>query len=316
MKKTIIITVLTLITVSKVFSTTWNEPWQDAIIKKSESFVLCKVTYHDSAKVSAKLIKNIAGTLVADSFEVDGFYFLDLTSRSASHGIEFEFGEQTDTLYFFLVKGENSKYQISTPTSGFAHLRNGKVFSTYRHTYHQALIGREIYEITMKAIFNSYKGLPYDTIYVGKFIESSLSPPPGIGDVFFNQHVALETIYHLKLTGYEKQIMPFIDFLDNFHHQVSGIRALSVTKTKETKEKLMNVLKGKQDNFSKVIAVWALGDLDAKEYKKDLKKIAQKKSSKIETGFGGNIMDPRVGTFFPDNLKYAILNLLEVWEKS
>ena len=312
--KKIIFGILTIISINiNSYATTWNEPWQDAIIKKAESFVLCKVIEHDSSKVKAKLIKNIAGQSVSENFEIDNFYFLNLSSISGGHGVEFEFSKNIDTVYFFLVKGENGKYKISTPTSGFSYVFNNKVYATYRHSYHQALVDNDVYEQTTKAIYNSYKGQSYDTTYIRQYIEKSLSIPPGIEETFFIQHVALETIYHLKLSGYEKLILPFIDKIDNFHHQVSGIRALSVTKTKETIEKLITVLEGKQDNFSKVIAIWALDDLNAVEYKKQLKKVSKKKFAKKETGFGGNIMDPRVGTYFPSNLKDSILDLLKKW---
>lgn len=34
-----------------------------------------------------------------------------------------------------------------------------------------------------------------------------------------------------------------------------------------------------------------------------------------ETGFGGSIMDPRVGTMFPDSVKEAIKHSLGEWGK-
>lgn len=35
-----------------------------------------------------------------------------------------------------------------------------------------------------------------------------------------------------------------------------------------------------------------------------------------ETGFGGNIMDPRIGTYFPESVKDSIKVLLDEWRKS
>ncbi len=47
------------------------------------------------------------------------------------------------------------------------------------------------------------------------FVEKYLSiKPAGLNaeemQLFFNQHVALECIYHLNLTGFEKNIIPFL----------------------------------------------------------------------------------------------------------
>ena len=72
-------------------------------------------------------------------------------------------------------------------------------------------------------------------------------------EIFFGQHVALECIFHLRLTNYYSLILPFLNDTSNFHTQVSAARALIAYNTKECRNELLKVIKNKQrDDFIKV----------------------------------------------------------------
>src|SRR5262249_41630705 len=53
---------------------------------------------------------------------------------------------------------------------------------------------------------------------------------------------------------------------------------------------------------------------DGGEYLPKLREFA-KTAPDAETGFGGNIMDPRVGTRFPGSVKVACEQLVDEWEE-
>ena len=76
----------------------------------------------------------------------------------------------------------------------------------------------------------------------------------------------------------------------------------------------MKVLEDKKiSDFTKVMILWAFKRMDARDLKPGLKKYVRKASEEY-TGFGGNIMDPRVGTHIP-SVKNSLQLLLAEWEK-
>ena len=96
--------------------------------------------------------------------------------------------------------------------------------------------------------------------------------------------------------------------------QISAVRALSRIATEPARARLFAFLTGDGTNFAKVMAVWGLRRLGAREY---LDKLAAflAKAPEAETGFGGSIMDPRVGTRFPRSVKAAVQALVDEWRK-
>jgi hypothetical protein len=164
---------------------------------------------------------------------------------------------------------------------------------------------------TMVAIFNNYHNQPYDGLFIHDYVSEYITKRPAkINDtLFFTQHVALETIYHLRLTGFYENILQFLADDSNFHNQVSAARALAAYNTPSCKEELMKILISQgQDNFVQVICIWTLAEFHPVELKDRLIEIARTASTD-ENGFGGNIMDPRIGTYFPD-VKNAIQELI------
>ncbi|MDP9081546.1 MAG: hypothetical protein M3O71_29395 [Bacteroidota bacterium] len=296
-------------------ATTWDEPWQDQVVKQADYFVFAKVISFDKNKdVTISIIKQLGGKPLVGTIKITNFYLLHLCSSSAGEGPEFHF-KNVDSCYFFIKLTARGEYCIATPTSGYAAERNGKVVATYRHSYHQALVDQKIYYNTMKAIFNKYHGLAYDKTYIITFINKYLAlKPAGYNkdhiETFFNQHVALECIYHLGLTGYYERIIPFLKDTTNFHNQASAARALTAYNSDQGKRALLNTINDKgTSDFVKVICIWTLKTYKPKELKSELIKIEQKASTE-ENGFGGDIMDPRVCTHFP-NVKDALADLIK-----
>jgi len=314
--KLFIFIVFILIGTIQTFATTWDEPWADKIIKEADYFVLADIISYDEEKgIKLKIVKQLGGDTLPTEIEIAGFYLLEVMSSSGGHGAEFPNFEDIKQSYFFIKKNSKGKFCISTPTSGFDYILEGNVHATYRHSYHQASVPVEIYEITMTAIFNNYHHLDYNKVQITEFINQTLSKKPaGFSDdeikTFFLQHAAMETIFHLRLDGYYNLLLPFFNDKSNFHHRVSASRALIACGNPEVANVLLNkIATNKDDDFTTVICIWSLKDFKAKLMKKDLEKLI-KNASTEKNGFGGNIMDPRIGTSFP-TVKTALEDLVK-----
>jgi hypothetical protein len=300
--KLLVILILTLGIQTNIKAETWNEPWQKEIIQKAEYFVLANVIELDSLGVYLEILQNFGQNKLPNRILINGFSLLNLGS-SSGQGVHYDF-EKGQKLYFLLTKKEDGNFAIPTPTSGFAVLdEENNVFATYRHSYHQALIPKVIYELTYQAIWNYYHNLEYDKSLVMEFINEQIEKEPaGFEEneisTFFLQHASLETAYLLDIPIELSRLKKFAKF-DNFHSKVSSVQLMSLLNDKITKEFLFEFIQSENnDNFEKVIAIRSLKKIGGEEFKTKLLKIADKLSDE-ETGFGGNIMDPRVGTSFP-----------------
>jgi len=313
MRLAIFLLALLLATSRLVQATTWDEPWHEAVVRKADCFVLARIMAVDAQKgVTISVLRSLAGGPLAGTIQITDFYSLDLCSQSAGEGPEF-YLKKTDSCYFFLQKRPAGTYAIATPTTGFAVVQQGQVVATYRHSYHQALVPRAVYEATMTAIFQHYHGQAYDKEFINQFVAKTLALPPARIDeagmpTFFAQHVALETTYHLGLATQYAAVLPFLHDTTNFHAQVSAARVLTATPTPEAKQELLRLLADKHTrDFAKAIAVRTLAAYQPKELKPQLTKLAQTASAE-ENGFGGNIMDPRVCTQLP-SVKKSLTDL-------
>ncbi len=284
-----------------MYATTWDEPWQKEIIEQSEYFVFGEIISVSDTLVQIDIRKSF-GEKLNGKINIDGFFMLKICSTSGGHGPEFFF-KKGEKGYFFLKKGQKGNYKTPTPTSGFDRISNGTVKATFRHTYHQAAIKKEIYETAYEVIWNKYHGYEYDSTKLNAFIDKYLSKTPaGFEEneiqIFFNQHLALESVYLLELEKDFEILKKFAED-ENFHSRISAIRAMQYAKNKPVIEFLIEYIKNEErDNFTKVIAIWAL---KAKGKRKSIKKVIEIKDtlSDEETGFGGNFMDPRICTRFP-----------------
>lgn len=281
---------------------TWDEPWQKEIIQQSDLFILGKIVETHDSLIVVQVVKNFAAPIAKDEIIIDGFFMLNLMS-SSGHGVHFPM-EQGDMAYLFLHKRENGNYALPTPTSGFAFLNeDDKVKATYRHSYHQALVPKDIYELTYQQIWHYYKAKEFDQKEMMKFVHMQLQgSPAGFDDAeidqFFLQHVAMETAYLLDMNPDVQLVLKFAAS-ENFHARVSAIRLLGNSHTAESKAFLFSTLARKEyGNFEKVMAIWSLKKIGDEVYISKLKEIKDTLSDEY-TGFGGDIMDPRMATFLP-----------------
>lgn len=300
--KLLVILVLTLSVQTNLKAETWNEPWQKKIIQKAEYFVLGNVVEIDSLGVQIEILQNFGKNKLPNRILINGFSLLKLSS-SSGHGVHFDF-EKGQNLYLLLTQREDGNFAIPTPTSGFAVLdEENNVYATYRHSYHQALIPKDIYELTYQAIWNHYHNSEFDKGLIMEFINEQIEQSPaGFEEneisTFFLQHASLETAYLLDIPIELSRIQKFA-LSDNFHSKVSSVQLMSLLDDKKTMEFLFQFIQNEEnDNFEKVIAIRSLKKIGGKDYNDKLIEIADQLSDE-ETGFGGNIMDPRVGTSFP-----------------
>ena len=302
MRQYLTVVILSLLIYSKTHATTWDEPWAEKVIKESTSFVLAKVLSSNDEGIRIVIIKTLGGESLKDTLLINGFYALRLCSTTGGHGPEFDVAP-VDSCYFF-IRNENNKYRIATPTTGFDYVEKGRVVATYRHSYHQASVPVSVYEQSMTAIFNNYHNLAWDKTSINAFIKEYLAKSPAgfeetQVETFFLQHVALELVFHLKLTVPEAWLLPFLNDKNNFHNQVSAARAMAACNTKEGKQQLLQAIEDTtRRNFVRVICVWSLASMQPEELLNELKRIESTASEERDT-FGGNIMDPRICTNIP-----------------
>lgn len=304
-------------------ATTWDEPWHDEVMRGSESFVKVKITANEGSVVKAEVIKFLAGKQTPAQIELRGYWRLTLGSVSSDTS-ELRLPFAPGQIYYVFIKKSDkaNAYQIPTPTSGWASLHGADVAATYRHSLHKALVPEEIYVKTMQAIFNGAKGQAYDTDFIEKFTKEQLTQSvatlsqedAAMTHRFFLQHVALESFYHLGKGADLALLIPFIES-DNHHVQISACRAVSRIDSPSSREVLMKFIEGKNGvGFAKVMCVWGLKRLNARGMIPRLEAFV-KTGADQETGFGGDIMDPRVGTYFPESVKDSIKVLLDEWRK-
>lgn len=321
LKPTILLLALSLLSCVPAFATTWDEPWIDKVVKEADHFVMARILESDEDKgAKLEIIKTLGGKELSRKVKVEGFFLLDIRSMSAGHGPEFHFGE-IDTCYFFLKRNAKGVMCMPTPTTGFDYVRGGKVIAAFRHSYHKCMVPVEVYEMAMRAIFNHAHGQEFDRAAVAGFVSKQLGMKPmdlrteGEAEAFFLQHAALELIYHLRLEGYCAQILPFLAPEDNFHANISAARALVSCKSETSTEALLAKIASKDSeefrnmsDFVKVVCIWTLREYGDKSLKSRLEKLVKTASTEYG-GFGGNIMDPRVGTHFP-TVKEALEKLI------
>ena len=313
-KAQILLAILTLFSFTITRATTWDEPWAEAVIKQADYFVLAKVKSQDRKSVTIEIIKCLAGETLNGEIKLTDFCMVTLCSYSGGEGAEFHVNG-VDTSYFFITKNKKGEYCLPTPTTGFDYIDGGEVIATYRHSYHKCSVPIPIYEKTMTAIFNNYHHKAYDKQFITDYITKYLSiKPAGFNkdeiNTFFAQHIALESVYHLRLSGFYDQIIPFLKDTANFHNELSAARALISYNTKECKQELMKVIADTtKTGFIRVECIWSLTAFDPKELKNELMKSAEHATTE-ESGFGGNIMDPRVCTTIP-TVKDALQTLIK-----
>lgn len=306
----------TLFTARPAHALTYDEPWMDEVIRRAESFVLVRVIEADPKEgIRVKVLDRIGGVKTRKKFRVAGFSLLRITSQTGEGKAEFNF-HKGDSLYLLVSPGEDG-YHIATPTSGFAVVKDGLVYGAFRHSLHPVLIPRWAYENAMKAIFLHLHAMPFDRDWTRAFIGQMLAEDPAesvdkssIG-VLFLQHVALEMVHYLEMTGYCEDIERFIDARE-FHLRLSAIRALRACRWDRSRELLLSYIEDPlRENFGKVMAVHTLKAIGPGNFRDRLEKMLPTVSDEW-VSFQGDARDPRIGTYVP-SVRQALEGLLETY---
>src|SRR5436305_13830525 len=77
-------------------ATTWDEPWQEAVVKDADTFVKARVLKNDKTSMTLKVLKHLDGVETPETLTVDGFSLLRLTSLSVGHGPQFNLAINED----------------------------------------------------------------------------------------------------------------------------------------------------------------------------------------------------------------------------
>lgn len=309
-------------------ATTWNEPWHESIVRGADSFGLFIVDDHKGNTTNLTLLKHLAGIKTPEKIKLEGFFHLEITSSSPDHPPSFHMNLEKEKRYYLYLKKAKEKdvWQIGTPTAGInGILDDGRIEATYRISPHATAIDSKIFEKTQTCIFYYLHQKPCKTIKeIKEFINLSLSKP--VGKInngissdesirFFEQHAALETAYLLNLSLEESILDKFIGS-DSHHVQISGIRAFSKSNAESKAVRLVNIIESKKTlPIVKVFAVFGLDHIDERSVISQLKEL-EKSLPEDQAWLGVNIMDPRIGTSFPESTKEAILWLLKKWDST
>ena len=328
MLKAVLGALVVLVLTASLEAATWNEPWHREVVAKADTFGLYEVAGPSASRVVLKQVRHLAGSDPGATVEIDGFYAGELLSGSSVNGAST--AESTVRLkgagtryYLFLKKAPSgSAWRLATQTAGFAEVRaDGKVGATFRISLHQALIDQATYELTQTCIFRKLHGEPCAP-EVSEFIRTQLSAAPGSlasdatpgqVDQFFTQHAALETAY---LTAYSVDLATLSKFLADplFHTQISAVRALSASVSSERNGTLMSfIADDSRAMLARVFAVQMLREVGARELKNEITAYIPKAPT-TRVGLGIEIMDPRIGTPFPESVKLALEALVAEWK--
>ena len=97
-------------------ATTWDEPWQESVVKQADCLVLARVTVTNPRKgATATILRSLAGEPLTGTVQITEFYSLLVCGDSPGEEPTFELGG-TDSCYFFLQKRPSGMYAIATPT--------------------------------------------------------------------------------------------------------------------------------------------------------------------------------------------------------
>ena len=298
-------------------ATTYDEPWQEDVLRGADSLVKLRILEGSGpTETRFERLEQLAGREVPERGVIDRFVGMEVTSWTPSEHLPLLYQEGQEGYFLLRATDDPGHWSIPTPTAGVALVEEGQVTATFRHSYHQALVPEPQYRDATLAIFQHLHGQPVDTAAQRAGMEALLDRKPAASGIdtegFFAQHVALESCYYFCAATDLARLEPFLASEDG-HVQISAARALSAVDSPAGRARLLAFV---QDDtrlgFARVMAVWGLRRLDAREHAEALRAYLPSASTD-DTGFGGNIMDPRVGTAFPDSVHAAIQELLASW---
>ncbi len=304
--------------VPSAVASTYDEPWQEQVLQRADALVKLRITATEDGKLARfQRLEQLAGVNVPERGAIDRYDALAVTSYFPGADFPLQFSKGDEGYFLLRATDQADRWSIPSPTSGFAMADDSGVVATFRHSYHQAMVPEQLYRDATLAIFQHLHGQAWDEQGMRATMRGLLDQAPMTSagpqlEQFFQQHVALESCYHFCQSADLARLEPFLAS-DGFHVQVSAARAISAIDTPEARQRLFQFLQDdSRQGFARVMAVWGLRRLDAREYLAQLQEYLSKAPTE-ETGFGGNIMDPRVGTAFPDSVRDAVSELIVAW---
>lgn len=242
---------------------TWDEPWQEAVVAKSNSFGLFKVDRVTGTAAHALLVKQLAGEPTGSAVEIKGYSQLSVTSASSDHWeVWLKPGK---SYYLHLSKGPDGNWQFQTPSAGADLVQDdGLVQATYRISMHKALVPAPVFEMTQTCIFLAARGATCDREPVEAFIRQQLSADPASIDKtptqaqltqFFMQHAALETAAALRYMPAGFELEKYLNS-PTMHVQFSALKLLASNRNKDIPARLgAYVCSDKNDPASRMYAL-------------------------------------------------------------
>lgn len=291
---------------------TWDEPWHKTVVSNATTLALYEVVQNKGDSLTLKLKKHIAGEKTKEKIDVSTFHLYGVMSSSSvadHHNFHYEIGQ----LVYAYLKGSDQGFSIATPTAGIdGILDDGNVAATFRHTLHKTLLEPEQYEIAQQCIFESLHNGSCEQQVITRFIEpliqrvAVLSPQATKEDynLFFKQHAALETSYLIGHSLSSELLNPYLES-DFFHVQVSAVRALSVSQIPGKQNQLLEyALNQEKEAIARIMAIIMLNEIGAYNQAEELENQLPNLSQE-EVSMADNIMDPRIGTWYPSSVKAA-----------
>jgi hypothetical protein len=304
-------------------ATTWDEPWHGEVLRGSDTLGLFEIVALDHEAARLKTIRTLAGEGTPAEIEVDAhaYWRLQFTSlfRDESGKIHDEFAPDLPEGHraYLLLKRHGRRWQLATPTAGVAGiLDDGTVAATYRISVEKTIQDAKAYEHVQACLFRASHGdrCPRDSL--ATYLVDPLSEPaaglgpeatPGEVQRFFRQHVALESAYLLDASLPLALLEPFLAHAF-FHTQVSAVRALKASHDPGRDDRLVTFIADpSREANARVTAVLMAKEIANSALTSRIK--ALKVVDENEAGLPMGIMDPRIGTSFPDSVQNAIESL-------
>ena len=299
---------------------TWNEPWHREVVAAADTFGLYHVDSLTGNVAKVTLKQRVAGVPTPDHMDLDGYFLFTVTSSSSDHWSPWL--KPGADYYLYLKQATPGHWQLPTPSAGSdGILPGGDVEATYRISIYKASISQRIYEMTESCIFAALHGAGCERSDVRHFIDEVTSQPvavisssasSGERQLFFEQHAALETAALAKLPIADDVVARFLDSAF-FHVQISALRYVGSSNRPDRYSVISTfVCDPSKTALARIVGVIVLEENDARSEKSALVACrANLKSDDVSLVRG--LMDPRVGTRFPNNLGQAADSLLERW---
>lgn len=186
--------------------------------------------------------------------------------------------------------------------------------ASFRISIHKTEIDTKTYEAAQSCFFSYLHNGNCAIDVVNEIIEKPLKERVGElseqatqedAEIFFRQHVALESSYIINHQNSYESLKPFLNS-KFFHVQISAIRALSVTNTETKNHQLIEfITKSEASDIAKVMAIVMLNEVNFQGGIEELKNYLPL-ASKKDVSLVSDIMDPRVSTNFPESVQAAI----------